>query len=666
LNSGAAEDLTGGGLWCESASAVASNCVLIGNSAFSTGGGAFSGTLKRCSLLNNTSIQGGGVSGSTLNNCVLTGNAARFGGGALSAALYNCSLAGNWGVVKGSGSGRGGGAYQSTLYNSIIYFNLNTGFTPSDCDSCVLNYCCAPPDNGSPTITDDPLFVDQPGGNLRLQSNSPCINAGHNGYASAELDLDGNPRIAGGTVDLGAYEVQISNSTNYLTHYVNLLGANPTEPYTNWSTAALRIQDAIDTADNGDHVLVTNGVYQAGGSVVFGVMSNRVAVTKRLAVESVNGPAVTVISGNQEPGTLNGDTAVRCVYLTYGATLSGFTLTNGATRDTGDAFKEQSGGGIYCESTAAVSNCVISGNSAAVFGGGAYQGALDNCTLGFNAAAEAGGGIRSASAFNSLLLGNHAHFSGGGASESTLNNCTIISNWVFSPPGTVMPMNIFPGGGASGGTLRNCIVYYNYANDHPNCDNATVNYCCTTPDTGGAGNVTDPPLFADPGANFRLATNSPCINSGDGGFIPGATDLDGRPRVVGGGIDIGAYEFQSEALSWFNAWLQLYGLPTDGSADYSDADADGMNNWQEWSAGTLPNDSQSVLRLLSPTVNLSSVTLHWQSVPNRNYLVQRANSLNPVTGFSNIATHIPGQPGSTVFTDTNAPTSHCFYRVGVE
>src|SRR5689334_12722200 len=99
-------------------------------------------------------------------------------------------------------------------------------------------------------------------------------------------------------------------------------------------------------------------------------MTNRVAVTKPLTIRSVNGPQFTMIQGYQLPPELggpNGNGAIRCVYLTNGASLFGFTLTNGAT----DA-DEPVGGGVFT-GTAVVSNCVMVGNSA-YYGGGGVSG----------------------------------------------------------------------------------------------------------------------------------------------------------------------------------------------------------------------------------------------------------------------------------------------------
>jgi hypothetical protein len=154
-------------------------------------------------------------------------------------------------------------------------------------------------------------------------------------------------------------------------HYVDLNSGTPAPPYTSWATAARVIQYAVDAAATGDVVVVTNGIYASGGQTVgTNILANRVAVEKSLALRSVNGPQFTVIQGYQVPATTIGDGAIRCVYLANGARLSGFTLTNGATRSAGDRDSQQSGGGVWCESpTAIVSNCVIAGNSAQIWRG---------------------------------------------------------------------------------------------------------------------------------------------------------------------------------------------------------------------------------------------------------------------------------------------------------
>ncbi len=53
----------------------------------------------------------------------------------------------------------------------------------------------------------NPLFVNSAEGNFRLQSGSPCINTGNNQAPGIPLyDIDEQPRIMGGGIDMGAYE----------------------------------------------------------------------------------------------------------------------------------------------------------------------------------------------------------------------------------------------------------------------------------------------------------------------------------------------------------------------------------------------------------------------------------------------------------------------------
>ena len=185
------------------------NCAVTGNQ----GGGADGCTLYHCTLTGNTGYSGGGASGCTLYDCTLTGNSAAYyyGGGADQSTLYNCTLTGN------SAASYGGGAAWSMLYNCIVYFNTAPNAANYE-SSSTLNYCCTTPQltNGVGNITNSPLFVDYANGDLRLQSNSPCINAGNNAYMSGTTDLDGNPRIVSGTVDIGAYEFQGSGSVDFL------------------------------------------------------------------------------------------------------------------------------------------------------------------------------------------------------------------------------------------------------------------------------------------------------------------------------------------------------------------------------------------------------------------------------------------------------------------
>ncbi len=727
------------------------NCTLTGNSATNYGGGANGSRLDNCTLTGNSAYRGGGASVGTLNKCTLTGNSAGWsGGGADQSTLNNCTLTGNsadWGgggayegtlnncTLTGNSANYGGGANGSTLNNCILYFNTTTRLGANYLNG-TLNYCCTTPlpNSGVGNLSLQPQLASL----SHLSATSPCRGAGSAAYSTG-TDIDGEPwanppsigcdeyqagavtgalsaaisaastnaavgwpvaftaLIGGRTsasgwdfgdgsgatnqpytrhawsvpgdypVVLGAYNESypagvsatvIVHVVAVPVHYVAAMGANPVPPYTNWGTAAQDIQAAVDASVPGALILVSNGVYATGGRAVYGTMTNRVTVDKSLLVRSVNGPQFTIIQGSQVPDTINGDGAIRCVYLTHGAVLSGFTLTNGATRLAGDFDREVCGGGLWCESASAiVSNCVVAGNSACNSGGGAYSGTLNDCTLTGNMA-NYGGGANYGLLNNCTLTGNSAS-GGGGAYGSTLNNCTLTSNSANA------------GGGANRSTLNNCILYFNTAAwvGANYTDESTLNYSCTTPlPAGGVGNFTLDPLFADQLAgNLRLQSNSPCINAGNNAYATNATDLDSNPRIAGGTVDVGAYEFPSPSSVLSYAWLPQYGLSTDGSADFTDPDGDGLNNWQEWRCGTDPTNALSALRLLTPQTIGSNVLLRWESVPGLSYFLERSTDFSATPRFLPLATNVSGQAGLTSFTDTNgASAKHHFYRIGVQ
>jgi hypothetical protein len=210
------------------------------------------------------------------------------------------------------------------------------------------------------------------------------------------------------------------------TTYVATNGLNQ-YPFETWGKAATTIQAAVDAAHSGGTVWVSNGVYASGGAAVNG-MSNRVAITQAVTVCSVNGPGSTFIVG-QGP---NGVGAIRGVYLTSGAVLAGFTVTNGHTQTSGDWTWLCSGGGILMDSGGLVSNCVVAGNAAYDMGGGidcTANGTVQNSTISGNSASDGGGFYGGGTIQNSTVIGNEASSLGGGLFlNGRMQNCRVSGN----------------------------------------------------------------------------------------------------------------------------------------------------------------------------------------------------------------------------------------------
>ena len=492
------------------ASGLVSNCIITGNRSGGAGGGAYLCTMVNCLVTSNAAVAGGGLGGCTAYNCTVVGNNA---------------------------TNYGGGVYAGNTYNSVIFYNTASTAGTSNYYLAKTYYSCTSPSpvaNGVNDIGGPPGFVNLTGGDYHLQIGSPCIDAGTNVYAQTTDDLDGNPRIVNGTVDMGAYEKQSTPAV----HYVSLTSTNPVAPYSTWATAATNIQDAIGAAGAGEIVLASNGNYNLGGVLVNGVETNRVAITNPVTLLGYSGPQMTTITGGLQ---------TRCVYVGSNALLSGFTLTGGQSA-TGDVTNDQSGTGAWCEASGVVSNCILTGNtssSAYGYGGGDYGGTVMNSVLSGNFAGY-GGGAAQATLSNCVLSSNSAGY-GGGAAQASLINCTVAGNNGRSGPGgglyqvtgsgclIVSNSSFIGGAGAYQGQFFDCTFAGNVASMGAGGAIGSQLYkCILTGNVGNAGGATAGGYNfsctitgnqATQGGGTYLSTNIDCLissNSATGGNGGGA------------------------------------------------------------------------------------------------------------------------------------------------
>lgn len=133
---------------------------------------------------------------------------------------------------------------------------------------------------------------------------------------------------------------------------------------------------------------------------------------------------------------------------------------------------------------------------------------------------------------------------------------------------------------------------------------------------------------------------------------------------------VAQFTFDSQVVINFHAWLAAHGLPSDGSADYLDSDGDGMNNWQEYVAGTDPTNATSVFQFTSAKpLPPAGFVLRWSSESNRFYYLSRATNLMAGTnGFLALpgGTNLSATPPQNAYTDSVSGGDVLrLYRVGV-
>jgi hypothetical protein len=562
------------------------NCIISGNEGITLSG--CGGPIVNCTISENSAWSEDGVisdCGGLISNCLMTGNMGHALLSYCTGPTTNCTITGNyfepepdpWGLPYGS-------VYSGQIRNCIIWGNYySPGAYPS-------------PDTNDPLFVqpgywgraDDPNIVVEPNdpntvwieGDYHLLRNSPCVDTGDNADIAPDVadldgdgdtnepvpfDLEGKPRIIDGipdgnlVVDMGAYETL----TEPRTHYVDA-DADGANDGTSWEDAFNYLQDAFPAAIYADEIHVAAGVYEpdcnsdaplgtGNRSAAFELM-NGVALRGGYAGLGVPDPNLrnfelheSVLSadlnGDDHPGFVNySDNAyhVVCSNSCNNKTiLDGFTITSGCA----DGSRNDSGGGgmLILSSAPIVTNCIFRGNYAR-FGGGLCN--FNNTHTVLRSCAFSGN-----SAMTSGAIDNYR-------SAPTLINCTLSGN-VAGNVGGIYNRS------TSSATVTSCIIWGNQDDSGSGQaaqilgGTSAIDYTCIqgwTSALGGTGNSAADPLFIDADGlddmagteddNLRLMPLSLCIGAGDPDYVAETNDKDvvGNPRLIGGRIDMGAYE----------------------------------------------------------------------------------------------------------------------------
>ncbi|UCG47267.1 MAG: hypothetical protein JSU94_17465 [Phycisphaerales bacterium] len=234
-------NLNGGGMINEDGHSVVIGCTFRHNHAKAYGAGMWNygsdPTLINCIFHANQAEGGGGglynrdFSSPAMTNCLLWGNITDGWGGGIenytgcNPTLVNCTISNNTGGLSGGG-GMFNYSSNPTLTNCIVWGNKGpSNSVESDSQiagrRATMNYCCVggwkSDMGGIGNHGENPLFVDADGAdnvagtaddNLHLLPGSPCLDVADNSALPPSVtgDLDGEPRIANGTVDMGSYE----------------------------------------------------------------------------------------------------------------------------------------------------------------------------------------------------------------------------------------------------------------------------------------------------------------------------------------------------------------------------------------------------------------------------------------------------------------------------